>query len=72
MLSVKLSCFLGLYEVAHLYCVQFYMYSSFDVADNLYYWYYCVKMAQFNKFVTCTQRDGNNQIHKRLRLRTGY
>ena len=36
-LSVGLCCFLGSYEVAHLYCVQFYMYSSFDVADNLYY-----------------------------------
>jgi len=22
----------------------------------------CVKTAQFNKSVTCTQRDGNNQI----------
>jgi len=22
----------------------------------------CVKTVQFNKFVTCTQRDGNNQI----------
>ena len=31
-LSVELSCFVGAYELAHLYCVQFYMYSSFDVA----------------------------------------
>jgi len=22
----------------------------------------CVKTVQFNKFVTCTQQDGNNQI----------
>ena len=24
----------------------------------------CVKMVQFSKFVTCTQRDGNNQIQE--------
>jgi len=24
----------------------------------------CVKTVQFNKFVTCTQQDGNNQIQQ--------
>ena len=28
----------------------------------------CVKTVQFNKFVTCTQRDGNNQIHVQMYL----
>ena len=26
----------------------------------------CVKTVQFNKFVTCTQRDGNNQIQIKI------
>ena len=28
----------------------------------------CVKTAQFNKIVICTQRDGNNQIHDIFQL----
>ena len=32
----------------------------------------CVKTAQFNKIVVCTQRGGNNQIHSVVGIATRY
>ena len=58
MVYTDLYVFLKLFVIGYKNYITFYILLNYIILTNVC----CVKTVQFNKFVTCTQRDGNNQI----------